>query len=188
MIGEDEARRLLADRRLSPDLEAHCLGVAATARELAARWGADPRAATVAGLLHDYCRELGRQEVLDAARKHGLEVGALEADYPVQLLHGPLAARVLALARPAIDAEALDAIARHTVGGPGMSPLARCLLLADSIEPGRTYAGVDEARSAASRSLDEALRLVVRRDVTRLEKRGREVHPAMRALCKELDG
>jgi predicted HD superfamily hydrolase involved in NAD metabolism len=188
VIDAGEARRRLVARRLSPELEAHCRGVADTARDLAARWGADPEQAEVAGLLHDYCRELPRQEVLDLARKHGLEVGPLEADYPVQLLHGPLAARVLSRSSPAPTTEALDAIERHTVGGAAMSILARCLFVADAVAPGRTYAGVEELRRQAGLSLDDALRRIVRRDIERLERRGRAVHPAMRALDEELNG
>lgn len=183
-----EAERLLVARRLTPALEAHCRGVAATASRLAARWGADTGDATVAGLLHDYCRESTREEVLALARKHALEVSSLEADHPVQLLHGPVAAKVLDQALPGIGAEALDAIARHTVGGPGMSTVARCVFVADSVEPGRTYDGVDDLRRLAARSLDGALRRIVQRDVERLERRGRVVHPAMRALAEELDG
>ena len=112
----------------------------------------------------------------------------MEADYPVQLLHGPLAARVLSRSSPTPAAEALEAIERHTVGGAAMSTLARCLFVADSIEPGRTYAGVDEVRRLARLSLDDALHLIVRRDIERLERRGRAVHPAMLALDEELHG
>jgi predicted HD superfamily hydrolase involved in NAD metabolism len=186
--GAAEAERLLVARGLSPELEAHCRRVAATAGELAGRWSADPGAAELAGLLHDYCRELTREEVLEEARKHDLEVSPLEAEYPVQLLHGPLAARVLAAGPLTLPAEVLEAIARHTVGGPAMSTLARCLFVADSIEPGRTYRAADDLRRLASRSLDGALREIVRRDVVRLEKRGRAVHPAMRAMTEEMDG
>jgi predicted HD superfamily hydrolase involved in NAD metabolism len=188
VIGGDEARRLLMARRLSAGLEGHCLRVAGTARDLARRWGADEGQAEVAGLLHDYCRELSREEVLDTARKHGLEVSPLESEYPVQLLHGPLAAKVLGGGRADVSAEALDAIARHTVGGSAMSALARCVFVADSIEPGRTYGGVDEVRRLVRTSLDDAVRRIVNRDIERLEQRGRVVHPAMRALAKELDG
>lgn len=188
MIDPAGARRLLVARRLSPALEGHSLGVAATARALAARWGADEDQAAVAGLLHDYCRELTRQEVIELARKHGLEVDPLQAEYPVQLLHGPVAARVLAASRPAPGAEALDAIARHTVGGAAMSTLARCVFVADAVEPGRAYPGVEELRDLSRRSLDEVTRRIVARDIARLERRGRAVHPAMRALNEELDG
>jgi predicted HD superfamily hydrolase involved in NAD metabolism len=182
----ERALVLLCGRGLSVELETHCHGVATTAAALAALWGADGDEATVAGLLHDYCRELDRQEVIGQARKHGLTIGGIEARYPVQLLHGPLAAAVLE--SEGFAGSVLDAIARHTIGGTGMSPLARCLFVADASEPGRAYLGVDEVRRLAKVSLDDAVALVVGRDVRRLTARGREVHPAMMALDEELNG
>lgn len=181
-----EARRLLEERELSAALVVHSEGVAATARELCARWGGDPALGEVAGLLHDVCRELGREEVLRRARIHGLTIGPLEETYPVQLLHGPLAAAELA----AVDVpqESLEAIARHTVGGPGMTLVERCVFVADATEPQRTYEGVDVARRLAMSSLDRALRLVVSRDIDRLRAKARPVHPQMSALWKELGG
>ncbi len=48
------AERMLQEQGLSPALEAHCRAVAATAEELARRWGAPPDEAAAAGLLHDW--------------------------------------------------------------------------------------------------------------------------------------
>ena len=186
MISPSEARRLLRERELSAALVVHSEGVAATARELCLRWGGDADHAEIAGLLHDVCRELGRKEVLRRARIHGLGVGVLEEAYPVQLLHGPLAAAELA-ARD-VPQEALEAIARHTVGGPGLTLVERCVFVADAIEPQRTYVGVDEARRLARVSLDRALSLVVARDIERLRAKARPVHPEMSALWEELGG
>lgn len=186
MIALSDARRLLGARGLSAELVAHSEGVAATARKLCLRWNGDADRAELAGLLHDVCRELDRQEVLRRARMHGLRVGALEETYPVQLLHGPLAAAELAAHD--VPQEALDAIGRHTVGGPGMTLVERCVFVADAIEPQRTYAGVGDARRLATVSLARALRLVVARDVARLRAKGREVHPEMAALWEELGG
>lgn len=186
MIDLDDARRLLDERRLSAGLVAHSDGVAATARGLCVRWGGDAGQAEIAGLLHDVCRELDRQEVLRRARMHGLKVSVLEETYPVQLLHGPLAAAELAAC--AVSPETLGAIARHTVGGPGMTLIERCVFVADAIEPQRSYEGVEEARRLAGVSLDRALRLVVARDIERLRTRARDVHPDMTALWEELGG
>jgi predicted HD superfamily hydrolase involved in NAD metabolism len=177
---------MLAGRELSAALTVHSEGVAASARELCERWGGDADLAEIAGFLHDVCRELGREEVLRRARIHGLKVGALEERYPVQLLHGPLAAAELVVDE--VPQGALEAIAGHTVGGPGMTLVGRCVFVADATEPQRTYEGVDEARRLARSSLDLALRLVVARDIERLRGKGREVHPKMSALWEELGG
>jgi len=186
MSERQRAERMLMARGLSARLEAHCRGTSAQAELLARRWGASPDAAAVAGLLHDLCRELPRQEVLDLARKHGLEIDAIEEDYPVQLLHARVAAAQVAEA--GFDPAVAQAIARHTLGGPGMSVLDTCLFVADATEPGRSWNGVDDVRRQAVESLDDAALTLVERDLERLRAHGRSPHPLMLAFLEERRG
>ena len=51
--------------------------------------------------------------------------------------------------RPASTPTSPQAIARHTIGGAGMTVLEKCLYLADFCEPGRDFPGVDEVRALA---------------------------------------
>ena len=180
------AELMLEARGLSADLTEHCRGTAHQAEALAERWGASPDAAAAAGLLHDLCRELPRQEVLDLARKHGLEIDPIEEEYAVQLLHARLAAAEAAAA--GFSAPVVEAIARHTLGGPGMSVLDACVFVADATEPGRSWKGVDDARRLAHESLDAAVLSLAERDVARLSARGRAPHPLMLALLEERRG
>ena len=186
MSERQRADRLLRARGLSPALEEHCRATSLQAERLARRWGADPDAAAVAGLLHDLCRELARQEVLDAARKHGLQIDPIEKEYPVQLLHARVAAAEVAEA--GFSAPIAVAIGRHTLGGPRMSVLDVCLFVADATAPGRAWKGVDEVRRQAMDSLDAAALTLVERDIERLRARGREPHPFMLALLEEKRG
>ncbi len=177
------AEQMLEARGLSESLVEHCRGTARQAEALARRWGASPDDAVTAGLLHDLCRELPRQEVLALSRKHGLETDPIEEEYAVQLLHARLAAAEAGAAgfSPAV----VEAIARHTLGGPGMSALDACVYVADATEPGRTWKGVDDVRRLALESLDGAVLTLVERDVARLRERGRAPHPLMLALLEE---
>ena len=186
MSERERAERVLVDRALSPELEAHCRGVAAQAESLARRWGAAPDDAEAAGLLHDLCREHTRQELLDLARKHSLKVDPIEEEYAVQLLHARVAAAEVAA--EGFSPQIAEAIRRHTLGGPGMSVLDECLFVADATEPGRTWQGVDEVRREALESLGGAALTLARRDVERLRSRGREPHPLMMALLEEKRG
>lgn len=181
----DEAERLV-EGRLPPRLLGHSRRVAGTAAGLAARWGADPEQARLAGLLHDYCRDLSPEETLAQAEAAGLAVGPLERARPRQLLHAPLAAAQLE--ESGLSESCLRAIATHTVGGAGMDPLQKCVYLADAIEPGRNYPGVEELRGLAANSLDDALRSLVRLTIVDLVERRRPVHPATMALYNELHG
>jgi len=186
MTERQRAERMLVERGLSPELETHCRGTAHQAELLARRWGAPPDAAACAGLLHDLCRELPREELLDLARKHGMNVDPIEEEFAVQLLHARVAGAEAAEA--GFSPEIAEAIARHTLGGPGQSTLDACLFVADATEPGRTWNGVDDARRLALESLDAAVLALVTRDVERLRTRGREPHPLMLALLEEKRG
>ncbi len=177
---------VLIEGRLPPRLLAHSRRVADTAAELAKAWGADPEAARLAGLLHDYCRDLSSEETLAQAEAAGLAIGPLERARPRQLLHAPLAAAQLA--ERGLSEACLRAIATHTVGGGGMDPLQKCVYLADAIEPGRDYPGVEEHRGLAANSLDDALRSLVRLTIVDLVERQRPLHPATVALYNELHG
>jgi len=182
VIDRAQAELLIAGR-LSEKRREHSQRVAAAAAELARRFGAAPEAAVVAGLLHDYCRDLTDAETLAAAARYGLEVGPVEARRPKKILHGPIAAAELAAA--GLDADVAAAIARHTSGGPGMTVLEKCLYLADFCEPGREFPGLDEVRALAGTSLDAAVAAAARISLLDLIGRGRGVVPNALALYNE---
>lgn len=182
MMTTNEAEALLVTR-LSPRRVEHSRRVAALAAEYAGRWGASPAAAQLAGLLHDLCREASAEELLAAAERYGIPVGPIEARRPVGLLHGPVAAAELAAA--GLDPEVTAAIARHTVGGAGMTLLEKCVYLADFAEPGRTLEGLAEVRAQALVSLDGAVAEAARRTLLFLIAAGRPVVPAALDLYNE---
>jgi predicted HD superfamily hydrolase involved in NAD metabolism len=182
VIGRDEAERLIA-ARLSERRRAHSHRVAAEAVVLAARFGASVEAAELAGLLHDYCRELSDEETLGAAARYGITVGPVEARRPRHILHGPVAAAELAEA--GLQPDVARAIALHTVGGAGMTVLDRCVYLADFLEPGRDFSGVQEVRALALTSLDDAVAAATRITLLDLIERGRGVVPEALAMYNE---
>jgi len=182
VIDRSQAELLIA-ARLSEKRREHSQRVADEAAELARRFGAAPEAAAIAGLLHDYCRDLTDAEVLAAAARFGLEVGPVEARRPRKVLHGPVAAAELAAA--GLDAAIAGAIARHTTGGPGMTVLEKCLYLADFCEPARQFPGLDEVRALAQTSLDAAVAAAARISLLDLIERGRGVVPDALALYNE---
>ena len=185
MIGRDEAERLIA-ARLSQRRREHSHRVAAEAAVLAARYGASPEAAQLAGLLHDYCRELSDEETLAAAARYGIAVGPVEARRPKHILHGPVAAAELAGA--GLQPDVARAIALHTVGDARMTVLDRCVYLADFLEPGRDFSGVQEVRALALTSLDDAVAAATRITLLDLIECGRGVVPEALAMYNESHG
>ena len=172
-----EAADALARARLSEKRYAHTVRVADTAEHLAAVHGLDRRRTRLAALLHDTVRELPSEEYLRFAKIWDIPVGEPERESP-KLLHGPVAAELARVELGVEDEEVLDAVRIHTVGGPGMGPLALTLYVADKIEPARDYPSVDRLRKLAARDLYTAAREALQRSRDYNERRGRPTHPA----------
>ena len=68
-----------------------------------------------------------------------------------EILHGPIGAYLISNLCGVKDEELLDAIREHTIGGLQMGLLSKCLFVADAIEDGRDYPGVDTAREIAAK-------------------------------------
>jgi predicted HD superfamily hydrolase involved in NAD metabolism len=163
--------------RLRANTAAHCERTAATARELAARFGVDEHAAELAGLLHDWSREEPDAALLAYADSHVLSVLDEERAHPY-LLHARVAAEQLREDFGGIGLDVLSAVAAHTVGVVPMSPLDKVVYIADAIEPERTYPGVERLREmAASRPLDVVFADAYARSVAFVLEKGAPLHP-----------
>lgn len=134
-------------RRLSRESAAHSERVAITARRIAEAYGLDAEAAYLAGLLHDWARDLESAALLSEARMLGIPVSEVDERVPY-LLHAPVGARLVKREFPELPQPVIDAIAVHTCGAPKMSELAMAVFVADSVEPGRTHASAAVLRAA----------------------------------------
>jgi len=129
------AEKALRERLSGHRLE-HSLGVAATARQLAETYGSDPDTAYLAGLLHDWDKQLPKDEMVRRAEQLGINLDKGLRATP-SVLHGLTASAALPQEFEALPQEVLDAIARHTVPVVDMTPLDEIVYIADKIEPGR---------------------------------------------------
>ncbi len=165
---------------LKPHRFAHSLSVAGESRRLALLHGADALKAEQAGILHDCAKCLPLSEMQRIAREHGMarDPSLLESG---ALLHAPVGSQVARDRYGMADPEVLEAIAYHTTGAPGMSRLAMCVCLADSIEPLREpYPGLDRIRALAEVSLERALLLSLERTADYVLSRGKHMDPRTR--------
>lgn len=180
-------RRRLIDamrQRLSPGRFTHVLAVAETAARLAERFGADADKAWLAGLLHDYARELPLAEMRRRAAAHGLLDRVAEPS--AVLLHAPLGAILLPSELGVADPEVLRAVAVHTTGDAAMTVLDKVVYLADYIEPGRRFPRVETVRSLAGRDLDAAVLAALRNTAEALRLAGRPLDPRTLAAMADL--
>lgn len=154
----------------------HTLGVASTAVTLAERFGADGGKAELAGLLHDFCKFWDKGRMREIIEKEPSIPDDL-LDYDKELWHAPVGAFVVRQELGIEDQEVLDAISFHTSGRPGMGKLEKILWLADYIEPGRQFPGVDEIRELAEQNLDLALVQALGNTISFLVKHNKRIYP-----------
>ncbi|MFZ5827092.1 MAG: bis(5'-nucleosyl)-tetraphosphatase (symmetrical) YqeK [Bacillota bacterium] len=154
---------------------AHTYRVLEAARALGVRYGADADQVSVAALMHDYAKAMKPAELLDHARQRNLIVDPAEEAQP-HLLHGPVAAALLREQGLVTDPAVLDAIRYHTTGRAEMSLLEKVIWLADYIEPGRSFPGVEQIRAEAEHDLDLALLHALDNSIVYVIQRGWPLH------------
>ncbi len=160
---------------LSENRFKHTMGVAKTASELARIYSADIEKANTAGLLHDCSKEKSIDEMLDIISKNGGAVDYISKKSSA-LLHG-IAGAYFAKEIFYIDNEIFDAIRYHTTGKANMSLLTKIIYIADYIEPGRNFPGVDNIRKIAFSNLDEAIIKACSNVIIHTVNKGGAVHP-----------
>lgn len=153
-----EARKRDLKTRVGKKRFAHIMGVVETAEELARIYDVDVRKARLGALLHDWDKALKDDEIRQRARDLGV-AGVVHPDMMngmPQLLHGPTAAAALAVEFPEIPRDVLRSVSLHTTGDIGMTGLDMLVYVADMIEPGRCYDGLDDLRALVGNvSLEE---------------------------------
>lgn len=163
--------------RLADEALAHCERVADAAVLLAETYAADPEKARIAGLLHDWDREVARIELLSRASDDGIALTSTDTARPY-LLHARTGALDVRRALPDIDEDIVSAIAKHTLGDEVMGELDMIVYLADMIESGRSYPGVAELRDAVGRvTLAELFALGYRQTLAHLIEARKPIHP-----------
>jgi predicted HD superfamily hydrolase involved in NAD metabolism len=155
MWNEDEIIKYL-EKNLNNHRYIHSLNVSKTAVKLAELYGADINKAKVAGLIHDCAKKLSDEELLDIFKCNNIRVDTISMNSP-QLLHGWAAAIIAKQTMGIDDYEILSAVKYHTTGKKDMSLLEKIIYIADYIEPGRDFPGVDELRKITFENLDEGL-------------------------------
>lgn len=133
----------------------HTEGVMHSAVLLAKRYGADAVQADLAAILHDVAKYWTSERQEQLLRDKALNDELLLYDKP--LWHAEIGAYVAQEEYGIDDEEILNAIRYHTSGRVGMTLLEKVVCLADYIEPGRDFPGVDHIRRLAETSLEAAL-------------------------------
>ncbi|OFI48949.1 HD domain-containing protein [Floricoccus tropicus] len=153
----------------------HVLAVEEQAIKLAKIHGVDEYKAGLAGLLHDYAKELPAEEFKRLIKKYDLDKDLL--NWGNNVWHGMVGIYKIQEDLGLKDKEILHAIKVHTVGCKKMSDLDKVVYVADYIEPHRDFPGVYKARCLAKKDLNEAVAYETRGTVKHLIDREIKIYP-----------
>lgn len=170
---------------LKPKRFEHSIHVAEEAEKMARRFDADPQKAYIAGLVHDCAKNMPEDEMLKRCTQYGITLSWIEKRNSA-LIHAPLGAQIAREEFFIEDIDILNAIAYHTVGRAGMSILEKIIYVADMIEPGRSFPGVDRLRKEAQTDLDHTALLCIESAVKCNLERRSLIHPGTIDMWNDL--
>lgn len=162
--------------RLTPRRFRHSLAVAEQAARLAPLYGADPRKAYTAGLLHDIMKDAGKDAQLQIFRDFGIILQSAEEASP-GCWHAMAGAVFIEHVLHVTDRDILNAVRYHTTARAGMSPLEKTVYLADFTSADRDYPDVQTMRRLAERDADEAMLYALSYTVRDLAEKSLVIHP-----------
>ena len=168
----DEKINEFINAHLTEKRTAHVYAVRDTAKELAIRYGEDPRKAEIAALCHDLFKCFDVKTIDAYVKKYKLPKKYLNNK---NLSHGKIAAAFAKEELCIDDDDILNAISFHTTGRAGMSKLEKIVYLADAIEPNRRYDEVHAIRIMSKKDLDRAVIMTLEGSVRMLERHGKEI-------------
>lgn len=173
-MNHDEILQVLK-KKLSNDRYEHTIRVYETAIKLAYTYGESIDKVTKAALFHDYAKCLSENELKYYIESFKLPQQLLQ--FNKELWHGPVGAMIVKEKYQVLDQDVFNAIYYHTTGREKMSKLELIIFVADYIEPGRSFPGLDEVRDLANNNLQVAARKVLQNTIIFLMKKDATIYP-----------
>lgn len=153
-----------------PERRAHSYRVARMACGRARSLGIPEEQALIAAMLHDCGKYVSLSSPLLAGFK-------APSGVPEPVLHQYTGAYLAEHVFSVHDEEVLNAIRFHTSGREGMSCLEKLIFLADLLEEGRSFEGVEALRMLFRRDLDQCLLRALEQQLIYLNRTGKPVFP-----------
>ncbi len=158
----------LAKQALSGERYYHTLCVEKAAVDIAGLYSEDVETARTAAFLHDICKELPKDTLLQMLRGSDI-IDPVQSEDFGPVLHafagGEYVEKELGLSE-----DIANAVRYHTTGRAGMSALEKTVFLADCISGDRDFRNLDELREIAKRDPDEACLLALRNSIIHVTK------------------
>lgn len=161
---------------LNADRIKHSIGVKECAIRLAGIYNEDVYKAAMAGLLHDCAKDFDGDQLIQKAKEYNIKLDSVSLSQK-ELIHGPVGAKIATELFKITDRDILSAIEYHTYGKKNMTKLEKIIYLADLIEEGRDYPGVEELRALAEKDLDRAVLKALDNSIIHVIAKGGLIHP-----------
>ena len=173
---ERKAALEVVKKQLTDHRYLHTLGVVETAIQLAEKYGEDIKKAELAAIFHDYAKFRSKDEMKNIILEQE-DMPEILLRYNSELWHAPVGAYLVEKEVGVEDRDVLNAIKYHTSGRVNMSLLEKIIYVADYIEPGRHFPGVEEVRELAQQELNSALIKSLQNTITFLLKKNQAIFP-----------
>ncbi len=145
----------------------HTANVAVLAMDKVKELSLDAEKVMTACILHDVAKYLKAEDFSSFN---------LPKDVPPPVVHAFLGAFVAEHLLGISDKEILDAIRYHTSGRAKMSKLEKLVFVADMLEEGRDYDGVDKLREFYKGDLDTCFEECLKEEVIHLKNKGQKIY------------
>lgn len=173
----------LVKEQLRPKRYEHTVRVTDTAISLARHYKLDVKKIEIAAIFHDYAKYRNPNEMKRWVLSEKLPQDLLE--YGPELLHGPVGSIMIEKEVGLKDPEIQSAIYYHTTGKRNMSLFDQIIFIADYIEPGRSFPGVEEVRSVVYHDINKACWLAARNTIEFLMEHEQPIYPDTFQLYNE---
>lgn len=173
-MNKNEYLALIKDR-MGERRYIHSVNVAKSAVQLAKKYGADVEKAEIAGILHDCCKEIPKEEMLQIILSGGIILDATEKSSS-KLWHALAGACYVRDVLGIDDEDIFNAVKYHTTGRAGMSLLEKIIFTADFISDERSYSGVEIMREKAFDNIEDAMLFGLQFTISDLVKRKLPIH------------
>ena len=140
---------------MTEDRFEHCIGVSKTAQRLAELNHYDEDKAALAGFIHDYAKQVSVEDYREVIKTKGFDQDLL--NWNRSIWHGIVGIYFIQRDLKINDSEILTAVRRHTTADVEMTTLDKIVFMADYIEPGRSFPGVEEARKITYANIDRGV-------------------------------
>ena len=148
----------------------HSYRVALLAARLAPKYKIAQNKAILAAALHDCAKYVPLSSPL-------LQGFSAPDEVPSPVLHQYTGAYLAEHEFGVNDGEILEAIRFHTSGRENMTPLDKLIFLADMLEEGRSFEGVESLRKLLFEDIDACLKEALSRQIVYLKASGKPVYP-----------